>query len=1184
MKLTNRLLIMLTLTCMLGLASCGVAAAADVTLEGEYYYTLIYNYVPYPGTSTTDIMRSSDGDIWNDYKTVSGSPTLIGDGTPINGLIIKDTASITVSLKNLNIVQPTGSSLSGAVTFDNSTSVTFYIYETVSIRGANGIGTEGFQSAGKAGIDVSNTSSITQFTIYSMSEPANLFVYGGNASNDLGSLSGAGAGIGGPGGYPGSAESVNAPDINCNMDFYMNSTSFSIYAIGGTGTGTIPGSSNARDIGGGSGAGDEIKAGDGGSVNAIIKVCNSPGILYATVNGIGGGHGGSSSDAGAGGNGGFMKELAMYTYLDNPTIYAAGTFPVIGGGNGGAPDGGGGNSGDIAANLNLHIPGTDSIGGGYGYGTGSGGTSGSKPNTIVNTVSESILFDANGGTFSGSSSSQHAVFNPASKDYDNIIAQLPTLTADELVFKGWYSNSVCNDEDLVSSGDTLSIGRTYYAGWIGPATITLNLNNGALTDDSYELEITIPADKVGDKAYIDALLADDDAISYDSWSFGGWWSTTNTTGLIDEGTTSEDIPWDTRVLSEDPLADETFYALWYKDFKLNANGGMYDGVDTNTDITVRYQPAMGGTILAFFESEVSSRLTYPVETTEWTRSENVWGMAPGIINNAWSSDSLTKSKTPVDLYAKWEGVITLDTNGGDFAPGNSNTVKIQPATPNTEVSNMVNNKKPDLEGMNPLGWYTEMDSAGIVSGNAVNEEFNFYPMTLYAGYFKKISVVIPGGSSNSLWVQYYHTEADIEGLLIAADIIDGSLAVDPWELGWYTTSTDGIVDLDSKIEGSLSSIVLNGGTIYAGLVQDINLGKFGDSEEDFIITIQSGQDLDDISDLIKEMLEGENAPVLDDWTPVLYVEKDGADDIPLFDEDGEISDGIVIDDLENLYIVWTGEITLDANGGTFADEDFDGVAGIIRDETTLGELPVPEYEGWDFAGWFGETDENGVVDLDSKLNDDLTFSDNKDELYAGWTKTVSLELNDTDGNPIDIPDIIIQPGEDLDEVVEKIIDDLGDDVSVSDPTKPGHTFGGWELGGDNGGELVPIWIKNPNGGSSGGGTGGATITNNGTSTTTGTNDGNGSEAADFSGDNDGSGSDSNASGSNDGNSSGSSSGNGSGSANVINGSNSGSNGIFGFGSDSNSGSGNTTMYIILAFAIIVIIVIGGVYYFKVMKK
>lgn len=71
-------------------------------------------------------------------------------------------------------------------------------------------------------------------------------------------------------------------------------------------------------------------------------------------------------------------------------------------------------------------------------------------------------------------------------------------------------------------------------------------------------------------------------------------------------------------------------------------------------------------------------------------------------------------------------------------------------------------------------------------------------------------------------------------------------------------------------------------------------------------------------------------------------------------------------------------MTFDPNGGTLAEAD--KTKSLMTGEP-YGTLPVPSYEGYDFAGWY--TEQNGGTKIESSTT--VTVAGTQ-TLYAHWTE------------------------------------------------------------------------------------------------------------------------------------------------------------------------------------------------------
>lgn len=133
----------------------------------------------------------------------------------------------------------------------------------------------------------------------------------------------------------------------------------------------------------------------------------------------------------------------------------------------------------------------------------------------------------------------------------------------------------------------------------------------------------------------------------------------------------------------------------------------------------------------------------------------------------------------------------------------------------------------------------------------------------------------------------------------------------------------------------------------------------------------------------------------------------------------------------NVYVTFTGNsytITLDPNGGSFpVAYALDPAAATTTTITVtygmpVGELPVPQREGYTFDGWYDEQGNQVTEDTVYNVQGDMT-------LTARWVANVYVITLDPNGGTVD-PDTI-----------EVTYDDEIDSLPV--PTREGFDFEGW---------------------------------------------------------------------------------------------------------------------------------------------
>lgn len=116
---------------------------------------------------------------------------------------------------------------------------------------------------------------------------------------------------------------------------------------------------------------------------------------------------------------------------------------------------------------------------------------------------------------------------------------------------------------------------------------------------------------------------------------------------------------------------------------------------------------------------------------------------------------------------------------------------------------------------------------------------------------------------------------------------------------------------------------------------------------------------------------------------------------------------------------WTYCITFETDGGTGVPEFYE-----VLHNGVYGELPVPEKDGYTFAGWCSETGEQ-------VFNDTVILVNNSHTLYANWTLDSYIITFDANGGFVTPSSINVMYGDCY--------------SSLPHPYKDGHTFSGWFL-------------------------------------------------------------------------------------------------------------------------------------------
>ncbi|MDV0445263.1 hypothetical protein MmiAt1_08310 [Methanimicrococcus sp. At1] len=439
-------------------------------------------------------------------------------------------SNIAVHLNDVSITQ-TSDSLTGAFILGDGYSVTLKLVGTNTIQGKDGSNSvpdiedkeKKFRSlAGKAGINVPSGSTLN------ITGDGTLNVFGGNGSDISGDdahETGGGAAIGGIGGYfdknKGTAEKFGT----------INIESGTINAIGGKGASN---SGDARDIGGGGGAYYDGATGMGG-YSASLSITG--GTVYATMNGIGGGHGKTT------GIGGYVQNFVISNANGETKVFVKDNeIPQIGAGES--------KPGNI--NTNITFEGQTPVVYVIGANPETTATDIVKGHTILPAdgwteyldLNPVVTFYANGGTFADEIAEGILYKHPV--DIDDTIEKINAFlfaeggekfnSPETAKFVGWFTfeQLIILDENLyVTNGNQDSVkgevslipGDKYYAVW--EYKIMLNPNGGYFGDSQDEHEVFIqhgtPVPDVSD-----ILNLPENIPTYlengenGEWEFSGW--------------------------------------------------------------------------------------------------------------------------------------------------------------------------------------------------------------------------------------------------------------------------------------------------------------------------------------------------------------------------------------------------------------------------------------------------------------------------------------------------------------------------------------------------------------------------------------------------------------------------------------------------------------------------------------
>ena len=324
------------------------------------------------------------------------------------------------------------------------------------------------------------------------------------------------------------------------------------------------------------------------------------------------------------------------------------------------------------------------------------------------------------------------------------------------------------------------------------------------------------------------------------------------------------------------------------------------------------------------------------------------------------------------------------------------------------------------EGSVFAGWFIENDvrksshyyvtddlTSAVGSSDPILTDTNYYAIWTY-----DITLDLNGGSGIAdtvFSIQTGHDWDDINALILtpAHD--------DYWVFGgwWSAESGDvinGVINKDTAIPWTDRDLgdnpIIGPETFYAMWEGTLTLDPNGESlwienTPTKIIDTQPGMTYDDVMALIDDATNPMGA---DGWTEGWYTGCTNdyvfGDSGPKFvDLDTKFTGGLLPDDI--FYFAWTTEVILDANGGTFSDDD----ALTINDPETIvyGEVQrgqafnaasfanyqTAENGDWDASYWY-QTAEDGFVST-QWIDGDLFEADSM--LYVGWVSTIILNAN-----------------------------------------------------------------------------------------------------------------------------------------------------------------------------------------------
>lgn len=540
-----------------------------------------------------------------------------------------------------------------------------------------------------------------------------------------------------------------------------------------------------------------------------------------------------------------------------------------------------------------------------------------------------VTLDARGGSFAGGES-----LKTQPVTYGSVYGELPSPVRPGYDFVGWYTSTYNGTLITAESKHTITKDRTLYATWIASDyNVSFDANGGVCNSSGIRATYG---------SYYPALPT----ATRDGYTFDGWYTSK------DGGTQV------TTSVKVSQTADHTLYAHW-----------------TAKTYTLRYNSNGGNSIS---DSKIISFGSPFGELPEATR--------PGYDFAGWytladkgvpvtklstvSAENIDTNAKIVYLYAHWTAgkyTVTFDANGGEGS-----------LTSKTVTNGETYGDLPTLArtGYDFAGWYTAKENGSVVKGDDIANLTG--SITLYAHWSaKELTVTLEpnggayGSDSSPKHKQVFYgqsygpvSEPSREGYAFG---------------GWYTGAEGGTPVGETSVVTATEDH-----TLYAHwraeeytVTFDANGGIFEQgSGADVTISTRTATYDSAYGELPAPTREGYDFA---GW----FTEKSGGEAVT-----AETIVKIAGD--HTIYARWNGAphtVTFDSNGGELTGSD----TKTVYHGNVYGELPVPQKEGHDFAGWFTEKEAGNAVTGASEV-----VSAANETLYAHWTAkkvTVTFDAN-----------------------------------------------------------------------------------------------------------------------------------------------------------------------------------------------
>lgn len=515
--------------------------------------------------------------------------------------------------------------------------------------------------------------------------------------------------------------------------------------------------------------------------------------------------------------------------------------------------------------------------------------------------------------------------------------------------------------------------------WVAVSKLNLRGNGGAPATQQIKGAIGMTVD------YEDGEITEP---ARNGYHFTGWYSDKHD----GEGT---------QLQKGQPAASWSYYAHWAENhytLKLNGNGGTTAAVETET--AGEYKTSDGKTVtettgtgedIKAVEYIANGNLGYDeyyeLSSRMFTRGGYVltgWNTrSNGEGEEYTANDSVNRLSSAeggeATLYAQWHKpdlILKFDSRGGTAVSDRNYTLSNDPEN-KTKYGELAESAK---EGYTFLGWFTKADDSGTQVTADTEVDGNNNP--LYAHWAKNPTIKFDsnGYNENNQPVAYFNYDSTLHvlprvykyrqnlGTLPTPEY--GSAVLE----GWYTDKTGGTAVTPSTLAE------VDGTTYYAHWGYrpkfETNGGNYTDFP-DYAIQDTASYTIETLPTVTKEnctfkgwYLEGEP-----DTNPL----SNGAT--------VDLSSGKIIEArwTPNTYV----EVTLDANTGSLGN----AVNPIkVYKNTKIGALPVPTKDGYDFMGWYTDTQGEGT-----KYTADSTVGEQPVTLHAVWAErkyTVTFDAGD----------------------------------------------------------------------------------------------------------------------------------------------------------------------------------------------